>query len=391
MSPTNWNRSCPWGLLVVVLASISATVAHGEISFATLDDPLAVYGTGIGGVSGSTVVGSYTDAAHVSHGFIYDGTSYVTIDHPLASNTQAYVNHSAGTSISGISGSTVVGSYGDSAGISHGFVYNGSSFQTVDDPLGLGGLGTWACGISGNNIVGWYLDSSFHPHGFLYDGFDYQTLNCPWAPDHTQAFGIDGTNIVGSAGGKGFLYDGTSFTSFDGPPGSGSAWASGISGNHIVGGYFANVFASQTYGFLYDGSVYRTIDDPLELKGPGAAGTCGTTVNGIDGNIIVGSYIDSNGGHGFVATVPEPSTVVLLAMGAVTILGLAWRRRIAGRSSKDEKERRVIATRQSPRRRTQLPLETSFADSASHRFSPVQSNYSRSAVPLPEIFNRETR
>ena len=57
----------------------------------------------------------------------------------------------------------MVGFYRDSSGKYHGFLYNGTSYTTLDDSLAL--YDTWACGISGNNIVGIYDDSSGY-HGF---------------------------------------------------------------------------------------------------------------------------------------------------------------------------------------------------------------------------------
>ena len=57
-----------------------------------------------------------------------------------------------------------------------------------------------------------------------------------------------------------------------------------------------------------------TLNDPLGIKG--------TQIYGISGNTLVGTYYDSNNvSHGFVATVPEPSSVALFGMG-IGIVGL---------------------------------------------------------------------
>jgi hypothetical protein len=48
--------------------------------------------------------------------------------------------------------------------MAHGFLYNGSTYTTVDDPLGV--KGTEVLGVDGNNVVGTYFDSSDVPHGF---------------------------------------------------------------------------------------------------------------------------------------------------------------------------------------------------------------------------------
>ena len=77
----------------------------------------------------------------------------------------------------GISGNNIVGTYVDSSGNNNGFLYNGSTYTTLNDPLGV--YGTFVDGIDGNNIVGSYTDSTGNNNGFLYNGSTYTTLNDP--------------------------------------------------------------------------------------------------------------------------------------------------------------------------------------------------------------------
>ena len=65
----------------------------------------------------------------------------------------------------GVSGSNVVGAYTDSNGISHSFLYDGSTYTTLNDPLALNG--TTVTGIDGNTIVGHYGDANFEGHGVI--------------------------------------------------------------------------------------------------------------------------------------------------------------------------------------------------------------------------------
>jgi len=191
--------------------------------------------------------------------------TFTTLDDPLAGPR--------GTDAFGISGNNIVGTYSDSSGKGHGFLYNGSTYTTLNDSLGVGFAGTQPLGISGNNIVGYYSDSLNKGHGFLYNGSTYTTL--------------------------------------DDPLGSGGTAPNGISGKNIVGAYSDS--SGKSHGFLYNGSTYTTLDDPL-------AGPLGTIAYGIDGNNIVGGYNDSSGkSHGFEVTVPEPATLTLLGSA---LLGL---------------------------------------------------------------------
>ena len=128
---------------------------------------------------------------------------------------------------------------------------------------------TCVLGISGNNLVGGYSDDSHNWHAFLYDGTSWITLDKPGATQ-ASAYGVDGSNIVG---------------------------------------YYVD--NSNPRGFLYDGLTWTTLDMP---------GVNWTEILGIDGNNIVGRYVDASyNWHGILYTIPEPTTLLLLGLGAIAL------------------------------------------------------------------------
>jgi len=255
--------------------SFNPTIEHGYLyngsTFISFDDPLAGTFNGQGtiatGIAASgNIVGYYLDASNVNHGFLKIGNSYQTVNYPgLINDTFVY----------GISSTTgkIVGNYADTSNNHHGFVLSGSTYTPLNDPnaSAANNQGTFAQGISNTTgeIVGYYIDVSNKIHGFLYNG-GYTTLDYPGAK-HTYVFGIDGNNIVGAY-----------FDSNDGD-----------------------------HAFIYNNGTWTSLDYPGFFEG--------TDAFAIDGNSIVGN-INPEFQSGFLLTVPEPPGLPLAALGC---LGLA--------------------------------------------------------------------
>lgn len=312
-------------LMVGLIFGLCPRLAWADVtfSFTTLNDPQGTGGTVLTGISGNNIVGWFANAANtVEDGFLYNGSTFTTIADPLAGGPFPFTN------ANGIDGSNVVGVYFGSGGGSsaeHGFLFNGSTYTTLDDPLGV--FGTYATGISGNTIVGVYY-VGHDAQSFIYNGGTYTTLSGPTGAVQTFAESIDGNNIVGyyidNAGAThGFLFNGSTYTILNDPSavianiGINGTRAFGISGNNIVGVYSDS--KGNTQGFLYNGSTFTTISDPSAQQ---------TEPLGISGGTIVG-FTSTNTLSGFVTEVtPEPSSLTIFGTG---LIGLPWAVRLSRR------------------------------------------------------------
>jgi len=227
------------------------SVNHGFImtngQLTTLDAPQAGagsnQGTGVGGISGNAIVGTYTDANNVKHGFIDSAGVYSTYDAPGAGQAAG-----DGTALYAVDGQNIVGA-GYNGASTFGFLYNGSQFTSISDPNAL--AGSWATGISGTTVVGTYVGPFNSYHAFVFDGSTYTTINGPYLGsvgpvDGTVLQAMDGVKLVGtvlntSVNGEpfahGFIYDGSTFNIVSYPSAYGT-FLTGASGNTVVGYYF---------------------------------------------------------------------------------------------------------------------------------------------------------
>jgi len=229
-------------------------------------------GTVVKGVSGSEVFGYIYDANSGLHGFAETGGVYSMLDAPGAVQTT-----NGGTILTAIDGQNEVGSYSNGSAVV-GFLYNGSAFTSIIDPLGP--TRTLPNGISGSTVAGYYLDTTGVQHGFVFDGTNYTTIDDPLAtapfpyhPFGTVIRAMNGTDLLGSYGGIGV-----------------------------------------EHGFIYDGTAFQTVDFSPN----------GTILTGESGNTLVGIYYTNTDTipHSFIATTPEPTaTAVLLLGGSLLALG----------------------------------------------------------------------
>ncbi len=156
----------------------ASNVSHGYVrapegEITTFDAPDAGTGSGQGtypnGInSAGTITGDYVDANNVAHGFVRasDGT-VATFDAPGAGTGSG--EGTVGNCIN--PEGAIVGWYADSSGVNHGFTRAPNGALSTFDVPGAGtgsGQGTVpSCNNPANEITGYYIDQNNVLHGFL--------------------------------------------------------------------------------------------------------------------------------------------------------------------------------------------------------------------------------
>lgn len=285
----------PFMACTVYVVMATSSIAPAE-TYKTIDFPGAVATTLNGGPDPQgTSVGTYTDAANVTHGFTLTKTDQFTSFDPPGS-TATTPNYITPQGI-------IVGGYLDAAGTSHGFILANGAYTTLDFP---GAPGTV---LTGRNPAGEMT------------GFSCVVASC--------ASGVTHSFTVSTSG---------AFTSFD-PPGAVSSTASTVNPSGAIVGAYADA-NGVTHGYRLYQNRFVTIDFPGSLftfaggnnpqgdivgaysltksatvlhsfllrKGvftsfdpPGAVFSDAAGIN--PGGIIVGLFVDASGAvHGFVRT-----------------------------------------------------------------------------------------
>ena len=301
------------GLATFVLGAPGSAHEGRSCVLETLDDPdgsLAVCaaqapycGTNPYGINDyGLVTGVYFDDAGITHGMLYLGGRFQTIDYPEqgSQGTNLYYANQYGL---------VAGNYYDAAGLSHSVVYdtNRRKWKELPDYPGAqynaaGGVdaygrvsGDYSVEPSGNNyLVAWVYDGRYHT--FTAPGSDQMRLGTV-----TYGMSSDGT-VVGFYLDSNTVYHG--FTraigeqakAFD-VPGATSTFVLGINdrgalaGNYVIGG--------QEHGYVYQPGHDCRSGSVTNFDYPGAISTTVAGVN--DWGDIVGTYTNQNNDtHGFI-------------------------------------------------------------------------------------------
>jgi uncharacterized membrane protein len=339
---------------VVLLASqaraaditILNVAAAGGYRFTNFDGPNA----GNTANAGTNMNGIANNGTAVGFDILNNGNLSNFTTNPLVSTTANVLNINGATNAMALginSAGTAVGT--DGAG--NAFFLTGGVVNTF---IPLGGSSATAFGINDlGTIVGQYATATATP-GFIRIGANsYITINAPSGPNTVNAQGINNNGLVvgfylGTDGqvhgfmasqknAMGGMLTGTPIADPVIPPVPGEPGATfsfsqvlGINDHGIAVGYYGDSTTSQ-HGFIYDtnSGKYTFLDDP---KSAFHNGVEVTQITGINNNSeITGFYSDANGVfHGFVASVPEPSSYLLLGLG---VAGTFVVRRRARRSA----------------------------------------------------------
>src|SRR5262249_24540836 len=102
-----------------------ATVVSGSFSFTAINFPAATRTRARGITDSGNIVGFYSDASGVRHGYLLSNGTFTTFDPPEAIETRAVSINNAGL---------IAGNFRDSSGVQHSFFLDGGVFTIFDFP-----------------------------------------------------------------------------------------------------------------------------------------------------------------------------------------------------------------------------------------------------------------
>lgn len=199
------------------------------------------------------IVGSYTDSAGTSHGFVLKGGTYTALDYPDEPGSELSGINDLGE----ISGSFCSDAACDTSATFHSFVVSRKGVFTTFDPPGATGSISSTVSLLGV-VVGSY-DTLSEPtcttacQGYVLFQGKYTTLNYPGS-SFTFAGGANVWNTAAgiytdsSGNGHAFLWSDGSYTSFD-YPAAAFTEATGINALGVVVGIFTDS-SGNTHGFI---------------------------------------------------------------------------------------------------------------------------------------------
>ena len=219
-----------------------------------------------------------------------------------------------------------------------GGVKGAVTYTAVDlTPAGFGK--SQAFGVNGGQQVGHgYWNNGYDNHALLWSGTAASAVDLnPAGFSLSGALGVDGGQQVGHGSGAAtgnqthaLLWSGTAASAVDlNPAGFFVSESIAISGGQQAGYGQSPATGNHNHAFVWSGTAASAVDLHQFLP----AGFTGSIAQGIDaqGNIVGWAY-DGSGEHAILwQPVPEPSALILLCVGAISLFAYAWRRRFTCR------------------------------------------------------------
>jgi uncharacterized membrane protein len=286
--------------LILWWLTVSPLVFAADYRFVKIDVPNSISTEALGINAREDIVGRYTDAEDIDHGFLLRKGVFTSIDVPNAEATfGARAINARGD---------IVGNFLGSDSVVHGFLLKDGQFTQIDYPGA--SVATFVNGINNaGDLTGSHIDALGESGFILKDGV-FKDVHVPGSFSSSVRFAQDsGRVLVGQAemppdgAFHGFLrnkpghiqllvFPGSSF------PCTGARW---INQRGEIVGFFSLVdslddctAAEQSHGFLLRDGQYTQIDVPRSINSKLFA------IN--DDGVIVGNFTDKNGNtHGFKA------------------------------------------------------------------------------------------
>jgi uncharacterized membrane protein len=182
------SRKARWTVLSIVVTSLVSAVVAADapavsLKWKNFTLPGAVLSVPYGINDSNEIVGFFQDKTGTISCFMLAKGKVTLISYPGAATTYCYGINSNGA---------IVGTFVEPppSTFTDGFLYENGTFSEIG-PLGpvLGGAASYGVNDNGE-IVGLYVGLDAHKHGYVFDGTSYTTLDVPGAT-FTQADGIN--------------------------------------------------------------------------------------------------------------------------------------------------------------------------------------------------------
>lgn len=285
---------------VLLSVLVAPAAAEAQYTYTKIMYPGSTWTEASGINDQGQVVGTYTDTAGIAHGFVYHNGTYTTVDYPGMAHNYAFGINDAGHIVGSFSPVMPRGPY-------HASLRDDFHVWTEYD---FPGNETDGRAInSAGHIVGIYNAGYGTPdHGFLKIGDAYTSIDYPNA-SLTYVFGINdagyisGTYRDGFGLLKGFVYRAGTYSSVTFPNAT-ETYVGGINNANALVGW--KVEGGKVGGFVMTTGRFR----PVLASFAGAANTKPRAIN--DVGVIVGTYTSPECAVGcsFIAT-PAPAATPL--------------------------------------------------------------------------------